>query len=60
MKDAENGILDELWRVKREIAAEHPSVAAYFREFMREQFERERQGARFVRPDSQHLAFATS
>ena len=42
MNGTENGILEELWRIKREIAAEHPSVEAYFKAFMREQSERKR------------------
>ena len=42
MSGTENGILEELWSIKREIAAEHPSVEAYFKAFMREQSERKR------------------
>ena len=41
--------LEEMWQIKREIAAEYPSLDAYFKGFLAEQAERERRGVRFVR-----------
>ena len=41
--------LEEMWRIKREIAAEYPSLEAYFKGFMDEQADRERNGVKFVR-----------
>ena len=52
MSNTENGIMEELWRIKREIAAEHPSVEAYFKAFMREQSERKRPGSAEWRRDN--------
>lgn len=40
--------LEEMWQIKREIAAEYPSLEAYFRGFLSEQSDRERHGVRFV------------
>jgi len=41
-------VLEEMWAIKREIAAEYPSLDAYFQGVLDEQRERERQGVRFV------------
>ena len=40
--------LEEMWQIKREIAAEYPSLEAYFRGFLAEQADRERRGVKFV------------
>ena len=40
--------LEEMWQIKREIAAEFPSLEAYFRGFLAEQADRERRGVKFV------------
>ena len=40
--------LEEMWQIKREIAAEYPSLEAYFRGFLAEQADRERSGVKFV------------
>ena len=42
------GSLEELWQIKREIASEYPTLDAYFKGFLDEQHERERQGVKFV------------
>ena len=42
------GPLEELWQIKREIASEYPTLEAYFKGFLDEQRERERQGVKFV------------
>ena len=52
MNGTEDGILEELLSIKREIAAEHPSVEAYFKAFMREQSERKRPGSTEWRRDN--------
>ena len=39
---------EEMWQIKREIAAEFPSLEAYFRGFLAEQADRERRGVKFV------------
>ena len=40
--------LEEMWQIKRKIAAEYPSLEAYFRGFLAEQADRERSGVKFV------------
>ena len=40
--------LGKMWQIKREIAAEFPSLEAYFRGFLAEQADRERRGVKFV------------
>ena len=40
--------LEEMWQIKREIAAEYPSLEEYFKGFLAEQTDRERRGVRFV------------
>ena len=40
--------LEEMWQIKREIAAEFPSLEAYFRGFLAEQADRERRGVKCV------------
>ena len=40
--------LEEMWQIKREIAAEYPSLEAYFKGFLAEQADRERRGVKFV------------
>ena len=42
--------LEEMWQIKREIAAEYPSLEAYLRGFLAEQADRERRPQREVRP----------
>ncbi len=42
------GSLEELWQIKREVASEYPTLEAYFKGFLDEQRERERQGVVFV------------
>ena len=41
--------LEEMWQIKREIAAEYPSLEVYFKGFLAEQAERER-GTTVVMP----------
>ena len=41
--------LEEIWRIKREIAAEYPSLDEYFKGMMAYQEERKRSGVKFVR-----------
>lgn len=41
--------LEEIWRIKREIAAEYPTLEAYFKGMMAYQEELKRQGVKFVR-----------
>ena len=41
--------LEEIWRIKREIAAEYPSLEEYFKGMMAYQEELKRQGVKFVR-----------
>ena len=41
--------LEEIWRIKREIAAEYPTLDDYFKGMMAYQEEQKRQGVRFVR-----------
>ena len=41
--------LEEIWRIKREIAAEYTTLDDYFKGMMAYQEERKRQGVRFVR-----------
>ena len=41
--------LEEIWRIKREIAAEYPTLEAYFRGMMEYQENLRRQGIKFVR-----------
>lgn len=40
--------LEEIWRIKREIAAEYPTLEAYFKGMMDYQEELRRQGVEFV------------
>lgn len=40
--------LEEIWRIKREIAAEYPTLEDYFRGMMDYQEELKRQGVEFV------------
>ena len=40
--------LEEVWRIKREIAAEYPTLEDYFKEMMDYQDELKRQGVEFV------------
>ena len=40
--------LEEIWRIKREIAAEYPTLEAYFKGMMDYQEELKRQGVEFV------------
>ena len=40
--------LGKMWQIKREIAAEYPSLEAYFKGFLAEQADRERRGVKFV------------
>ena len=40
--------LEEMWRIKREIAAEYPTLEAYFKGMMDYQEELRRQGVKFV------------
>ncbi len=40
--------LEEIWRIKREIAAEYPTLEAYFKGMMEYQEELRRQGVKFV------------
>ena len=40
--------LEEMWRIKREIAAEYPTLEAYFKGMMDYQEELRRQGVEFV------------
>ena len=40
--------LEEIWRIKREIAAEYPTLEAYFKGMMDYQEELRRQGVKFV------------
>ena len=52
--------LEEIWRIKREIAAEYPTLEAYFKGMMEYQEELRRQGVKFVsfppRPPERPLA----
>ena len=41
--------LEEIWRIKREIAAEYPTLEAYFKGMLEYQNELKRQGVNFVR-----------
>ena len=41
--------LEEVWRIKREIAAEYPSLDEYFKGIMAYQEERRRSGVHLVR-----------
>ena len=41
--------LEEIWRIKREIAAEYPSLEEYFKGMMAYQEERRRSGVKLVR-----------
>ena len=41
--------LEEIWRIKREIAAEYPSLEEYFKGMKAYQEELKRQGVKFVR-----------
>ena len=41
--------LEEIWRIKREIAAEYPSLDEYFKGMVAYQEERRRSGVKFVR-----------
>ena len=41
--------LEEIWRIKREIAAEYPSLDEYFKGMKAYQEELKRQGVKFVR-----------
>ena len=41
--------LEEIWRIKREIAAEYPTLEDYFKGMMNYQEELKRQGVQFVR-----------
>ena len=41
--------LEEIWRIKREIAAEYPSLEEYFKGMRAYQEELKRQGVKFVR-----------
>jgi len=41
--------LEEIWRIKREIAAEYPSLDEYFKGMMAYQEERRRSGVELVR-----------
>ena len=41
--------LEEIWRIKREIAAEFPSLEAYFKGIMEYQEERRKSGVKLVR-----------
>ena len=41
--------LEEIWRIKREIAAEYPTLDAYFKGMLEYQQELKRQGIKFVR-----------
>ena len=41
--------LEEIWRIKREIAAEYPTLEAYFKGMLEYQEELKRQGVKFVR-----------
>ncbi len=41
--------LEEIWRIKREIAAEYPTLEAYFKGMLEYQNELKRQGVKFVR-----------
>lgn len=56
------GSLEELWQIKHEIASEYPTLEAYFRGFLDEQRERERQGVKFVSfpPHRVEAEFATA
>ena len=40
--------LEEIWRIKREIAAEYPTLKDYFKGMMDYQEELRRQGVKFV------------
>ena len=40
--------LEEIWRIKREIASEYPTLDAYFKGMMEYQEELVRQGVKFV------------
>jgi len=40
--------LEEIWRIKREIAAEYPTLEAYFKGMMEYQENLRRQGVKFV------------
>ena len=40
--------LEEIWRIKREIAAEYPTLEDYFKGLMDYQEELRRQGVKFV------------
>jgi len=41
-------VLEEMWAVKRKIAAGYPSLDAYFQGVLDEQRERQKQGVKFV------------
>ena len=41
--------LEEIWRIKREIAAEYPTLESYFKGMLEYQEELKRQGVKFVR-----------
>lgn len=49
------GSLEELWQIKREIASEYSTLDAYFKGFLDEQRERERQGVKFVSLPPRHV-----
>lgn len=44
--------LEEIWRIKREIAEEYPTLDAFFKGFMAYQEERRRSGVKLVRINS--------
>ena len=50
--------LEEMWQIKREIAAEYPSLEAYFKGCLAEQADRERCGVKFVRFEPQWVESA--
>ena len=41
--------LEEIWRIKREIAAEYPTLEEYFKGMLAFQEEERRRGVKFVR-----------
>lgn len=41
--------LEEIWRIKREIASEYPTLEEYFKGMLAYQEERRRSGVKFVR-----------
>lgn len=48
-------MLEEMWGIKREIAAEHPSLDEYFKSFMLNQEQAEKTGHVYVRFAPQHV-----